>query len=142
MTTNLNRRSALKLGAVAGALAALRFTLLSSPASAAEAVHGISLFGDLKYPAGFTHFDYVDPDAPKGGRMVMTAPNWANNQNPQTFNTLNGYVTRGDAPPRIGLVFDSLMKSAVDEPDAMYGLVAETVQVSDDGLEVRFMLRP
>ena len=82
--------------AAAGALA---FSLAAAPgALAAARSHGMSLFGDLKYGEGFTHFDYVGPDAPKGGRIVMLAPNWANNQNPQTFNTLNGYVTKGDAP--------------------------------------------
>ena len=87
------RRTVLKLGAAATAGA----WLLPSAGRADGARHGMSLFGDLKYGPDFPHFDYVNPDAPKGGRMVLSAPTWYFNQNPQTFNTLNGYVTRGDA---------------------------------------------
>ncbi len=105
-------------------------------------LHGLSVFGDLKYPPDFTHFDYVDPDAPKGGRMNFQPPNWYFNQNVQTFNTLNAFVLRGDAPPRMELSFDTLMAAAADEPDAMYGLVAENVDVSDDGNVFTFHLRP
>ena len=105
-------------------------------------LHGLSVFGDLKYSPDFTHFDYVDPDAPKGGRMNFQPPNWYFNQNVQTFNTLNAFVLRGDAPPRMELCFDALMVGAADEPDAMYGLVAETVDVSDDGNVFTFHLRP
>ena len=105
-------------------------------------LHGLSVFGDLKYPPDFTHFDYVDPDAPKGGRMNFQPPNWYFNQNVQTFNTLNAFVLRGDAPPRMELCFDTLMAAAADEPDAMYGLVAENVDVSDDGNVFTFHLRP
>ncbi len=72
-------------------------------------LHGLSIFGDLKYPPGFTHFDYINPDAPKGGRMNFQPPNWAYNQNTQTFNTLNSFVLHGDAPPRMELTFDTLM---------------------------------
>ena len=89
-------------------------------------LHGLSVFGDLKYPAGFTQFDYVNANAPKGGRMNFQPPNWYFNQNTQTFNTLNTFVLRGDAPPRMELIFDTLMTRAADEPDAMYGLLAET----------------
>jgi microcin C transport system substrate-binding protein len=105
-------------------------------------LHGLSVFGDLKYAPDFTHFDYLNPEAPKGGRMNFQPAYWYFNQNVQTFNTLNSYVLRGDAPPRMELCFDSLMVSASDEPDAMYGLVAETVDVSDDGNVFTFHLRP
>jgi len=74
--------------------------------------------------------------------MNFQPPNWYFNQNVQTFNTLNTYVLRGDAPPRMELCFDALMVSAADEPDAMYGLVAKTVDVSDDGNVFTFHLRP
>ncbi|MCB1487438.1 MAG: ABC transporter substrate-binding protein [Bauldia sp.] len=104
-------------------------------------LYGLSIFGDLKYPADFTHFDYVVADAPKGGRMNFQPPFWYFNQNTQTFNTLNGFVLRGDAPPRIELIFDTLMARATDEPDAVYGLVAETVDVSEDGNVFTFHLR-
>ncbi len=66
---------------------------------------------------------------------------WVYNQSPQTFNTLNSFVLRGDAPPRMELTFDSLMARAEDEPNSYYGLVAETVDVSDDGNVYTFHLR-
>lgn len=104
--------------------------------------HGLSVFGDLKYGPSFQHFDYVDPAAPAGGRMAFTAPTWAFNQNPQTFNTFNTFILTGDAPPRMEMCFDTLMVRAFDEPDAVYGLVAETVEVSGDGNAYIFNLRP
>ncbi len=105
-------------------------------------VHGLSAFGDLKYAADFAHFGYVDPDAPKGGEMRFAPPNWLYNQNVDTFNTLNSFVTKGDAPPRMELCFDSLMTPALDEPDALYGLIAETVTISADRSTYTFRLRP
>ncbi|MFK8032723.1 MAG: extracellular solute-binding protein [Hyphomicrobiales bacterium] len=104
-------------------------------------LHGLSIFGDLKYSADFAHFDYANPTAPKGGKLTLTPGSWFHNQNPQTFNTLNGYVTKGDAPPRLELIFDSLMVRAFDEPDAVYGLVAESVSISEDGNSYLFALR-
>ena len=135
----LTRRSALRL-AGAGAL----YATMKPWAWAAgrTGLHGLSVFGDLKYPPGFTHFDYLNPDAPKGGRIIFQPAYWYFNQNVQTFNTLNSFVLRGDAPPRMELCFDTLMASASDEPDAMYGLLAETVDVSDDGNVFTFHLRP
>jgi microcin C transport system substrate-binding protein len=100
------------------------------------------VFGDLKYPPGFTQFDYVNPNAPKGGRINFQPPYWYFNQNTQTFNTLNTFVLKGDAPPRMELIFDTLMASAGDEPDSIYGLIAETVDVSEDGNVFTFHLRP
>ena len=104
-------------------------------------LHGLSVFGELQYPAAFNHFGYVNADAPKGGRMNFAPPDWGYNQNTQTFNTLNSFVLKGDAPPRMGLCFDTLMARATDEPDAVYGLVAETVDVSDDTNVYTFHLR-
>jgi microcin C transport system substrate-binding protein len=135
----LTRRRALQL-AGAGALA-----VSMTPwawAQGKTGLHGLSVFGDLKYPPGFTNFDYVNPNAPKGGRMNFQSPNWYFNQNVQTFNTLNSFVLRGDSPPRMELCFDTLMARAADEPDAMYGLLAETVDVSEDGNVYAFHLRP
>lgn len=135
----LTRRTMLRLagaGALYGAMQPWAWAMGQT------GLHGLSVFGDLKYPAGFSHFDYLDPDAPKGGRMHFQPPNWVFNQNVQTFNTLNTFVLRGDAPPRMGLCFDSLMVSAADEPDSIYGLVATTVDVSDDGNVFTFHLRP
>ncbi len=104
--------------------------------------HGISAFGDLKYPADFPHFDYVDPNAPKGGAFSQIGPNRQYNQSFLTFNSLNSYILKGDAAQGMDLTFASLMARAADEPDAMYGLAARAVRVSDDGLTYTFVLRP
>jgi microcin C transport system substrate-binding protein len=137
-TRGLTRRQALKLAAAAAA--ASGFAPFAW-AAGRSGLHGLSIFGDLKYPPGFARFDYLDANAPKGGRMNFQPPNWNYNQSPTTFNTLNGFVLKGDAPPRIELVFDTLMTRVYDEPDAIYGLVAESVDVSDDLLTWTFHLR-
>ena len=108
----------------------------ASPA-AAEPRHGLSVFGDLKYPADFRHFDYVNPDAPKGGRVSQIGSGGLT-----TFDSFNPYILKGDAAQGMELVFESLMVRAHDEPDAVYGLVAETADVAPDGLSVTFKLRP
>jgi microcin C transport system substrate-binding protein len=115
------------------------------PATAAEAngeVHGLSVFGDLKYPADFHHFDYVNVDAPKGGVFSFLPSVRAYNQSFQTFNSLNAYVLKGDGAQGMDMTFASLMVRANDEADAMYGLVAKSVQISADKLTYRFTLRP
>ncbi|MDN5926873.1 MAG: extracellular solute-binding protein [Hyphomicrobiales bacterium] len=109
---------------------------------AGKALHGLSAFGDLKYAADFTHFDYASPEAPKGGTFNFPPPNWAYNQNVSTFNTLNTFVRASDAPPRMEMCFDQLMVRALDEPDALYGLIAESVTISDDRNTYEFKLRP
>lgn len=117
-------------------LAAGLFQGLIAPA-AAEPRHGLSVFGDLKYPAGFTHFDYVNPDAPKGGKASQIG-----SAGLTTFDSFNMLILKGDAAQGMELVFDSLMARANDEPDAVYGLVAETADVAADGLSVTFRMRP
>src|ERR1700712_2145597 len=137
----LNRRHVLGLGLGLGAVSAAAFR----PAAASEAggeVHGLSAFGDLKYPADFHHFDYVNVNAPKGGAFSTVPLGRSYNQSPQTFNSLNAYVMKGDGAQGMGLTFASLMVRAGDEPDAMYGLVAKSVAISPDGLTYRFTLRP
>ena len=137
--TTLSRRSALVL---AGAAALSARLTPWAWAAGRTGLHGLSVFGDLKYQPGFTHFDYLDPNAPKGGRMNFAPPNWTTNQSVETFNTLNAFVLNGDSPPRMELTFDTLMARATDEPDAIYGLVAESVDVSDDLAAYTFHLRP
>jgi microcin C transport system substrate-binding protein len=135
---------------LAGAASAAAAPLLPNIAFAATQtgtkLHGLSAFGDLKYAPDFTHFDYVNPDAPKGGTFNFSPPSWFFNQSTLTFNTLNSFVPRGDAPPRMELCFDSLMTGILtgplDEPDAVYGLLAETVTLSDDRNTFKFVLRP
>ena len=115
------------------------------PARAATAdieVHGLSVFGDLKYPADFHHFDYVNVDAPKGGVFSTIPSGRAYNQSFQTFNSLNAYILKGEGAQGMDMTFAPLMVRASDEPDAMYGLVARSVQISADKLTYRFALRP
>lgn len=133
---------------IAGAGAAGVATLLPASVRAQDgktfgpARHGMSIFGDLKYPEGFAHFDYVNPKAPKGGEMSLQVSSAGGNQNFQTFDTLNMFSPKGSGAAGLGLLFDSLMTSSGDEPDAMYGLVAKSVQASADGLIWRFTIRP
>jgi microcin C transport system substrate-binding protein len=136
---DVTRRGALILGAGAVASAAIppAFAQTGAPVR-----HGMSAFGDLKYPADFKHFDYVDPNAPKGGLFSHVGSTRAFNQNFLTFNSLNTFILRGDGAQGMQLTFASLMVRAADEPDAMYGLAAEGVQISPDGLTYRFFLRP
>src|SRR6185436_10817495 len=97
--------------------------LHSPPGHAVEGVerHGISAFGDLKYPPNFKHFDYVNPNAPKGGTFSQIGPTAAFNQNFLTFNSLNSYILKGDGAQGMDLTFATLMARSGDEPDAMYG---------------------
>ncbi|KPL52769.1 hypothetical protein ABB55_11540 [Prosthecomicrobium hirschii] len=104
--------------------------------------HGLSIFGDLKYGPDFKAFDYVNPAAPKGGRLVTVPSQWAYNQNPSTFNTLNTLILKGDAPVGMERTFASLMTRALDEPDAVYGYVARSAAVRDGGATFVFRLRP
>ncbi len=126
------------VGKGARALALGLTTLLwaATPASA-EARHGLSAFGDLKYPQGFEHFDYVNPDAPKGGRLSMVGSGGT-----KTFDSFNNFILKGDRAQGLEYLFDSLMTRAMDEPDAVYGLVAESAEVAPDGKSVVFHLRP
>ena len=135
----LTRRHVLGLGMGALSVACLK------PVRAAEGgaeAHGMSAFGDLKYPVDFDHFDYVNPAAPKGGLFSLIPPNRAYNQSFFTFNSLNAYILKGEGAQGMDMTFVSLMVRAGDEPDAMYGLAAKSVQISDGGLTYRFTMRP
>ena len=99
----------------------------------AEPVHGIALHGAPKQPASFTHFSYVDPDAPKGGRLVMSAYG--------SFDSLNPLIVKGTAANGIrDFVIESLMARGLDEPFTLYGLVAESVEVPEDRSSITFNL--
>lgn len=136
-----SRRHFLK--ASAGAMAALRLSpAVAADEAAGAEVHGISAFGDLKYPADFKNFDYVNLAAPKGG-MFSTIPSVrAYNQSYQTFNSLNAFILKGEGAQGMDLTFAALMVRAGDEPDAMYGLAAKSVRISPHKLTYRFTLRP
>lgn len=94
----------------------------------------LSMYGDLKYPPGFRHFDYVNADAPKGGEVKL----WALG----TFDTLNPFTLRGVKAAGLGAMYDTLMIGSEDEPFSRYGLVAETIETPTDRSWVAFTLRP
>lgn len=103
--------------------------------------HGISIFGDLKYAADFEHFDYANPQAPKGGELRLIPSEAYLNQGFLSFDTLNVFVLKGSGAHGMRLNFDTLMTRAWDEPDAMYGLAAEAAAIAPDGMSVAFRLR-
>ncbi|MBZ9801556.1 extracellular solute-binding protein [Mesorhizobium sp. ES1-6] len=139
--TALPRRDFLALGAAAAAAALLPGRAFAANPAGTK-LHGLSAFGDLKYRPDFMHFDYVDVNAPTGGIFNFAPPNWDYNQSTETFNTLNAFTLKGDAPPRMEMCFDALMVAALDEPDAVYGQLAESVTISDDRNSFEFALRP
>ena len=134
----LTRRETLLLGMAAFA------STIARPALAQKGPerHGMSAFGDLKYPANFKHYDYVNVSAPKGGAFSQVGSNRVFNQNFLTFNSLNIFILKGDGAQGMELTFASLMSRAFDEPDALYGLAARAVRISADGLTYRFLMRP
>ena len=100
--------------------------------------HGLSIFGELKYGPDFRHFDYVDPDAPKGGAVRLGHAGSFDNLNPLI---VKGTDLRGMGGSAMPLPVESLMVSAQDEPDSMYGLVAEAIELAEDRSWVEFTLR-
>jgi microcin C transport system substrate-binding protein len=108
--------------------------LLIAAAGGARAVvtYGMSLYGDFKYPPGFSHFDYADPNAPKGGTMKLSTIG--------TFDTLNPFVIKGVPAAGIGQIFDTLMTRSEDEPATDYPLIAESADLAPDRLSVLYTL--
>ncbi|WP_371347334.1 extracellular solute-binding protein [Ancylobacter sp. IITR112] len=96
--------------------------------------HGLSLMGEPKYPAGFTHFDYVNPDAPKTGLVRQSVDG--------TFDSLNDIIPRGTPAAGLHLIYDTLMSAAFDEVATDYGLIAESVRYPADFSSVTYRLRP
>ena len=111
-------------------------TVAETPAASNPApVHGIAMHGELKYPETFSHFDYVNPDAPKGGTLRMSVV--ANG-----FDSFNPFVIRGVAAAGVSTyVYDTLLESSADEPFSEYGLIAGSVEVPEDRSYVIFNLR-
>jgi microcin C transport system substrate-binding protein len=101
-----------------------------------RAAHAYAQFGDIKYPAGFTHFDYVNPAAPKGGEIRMVPPT-----RPTNFDKFNPFTLRGTAPYGLGiLLIESLLTGNSEEPTTAYGLLADDVTVAPDRLSATFRL--
>ena len=108
--------------------------LLSGVAKAEDGFqYGLSIFGDLKYPKNFQHFDYVNPDAPKGGVVHFGAEG--------TFNNLNQFILKGISAAGLSYLYDSLMDGSDDEISSRYGLIAEGVKVAPDKSWIEFKLR-
>jgi microcin C transport system substrate-binding protein len=122
--------------AIVAAFGALMLLGAPAPLAAQEFRHGLSTFGDLKYPADFKHFDYVNPAAPIGGRFSTYGGPL------NSFDTFNPFILKGDPATGLGLLFDTLMVRSGDEPDAVYGLVAKDAAVAPDRNSVTFRLRP
>ncbi len=98
-----------------------------------ELKHGVSFFHDLKYPLGFTHFDYVNPDAPKGGKLVQATQ--------LNFNTLAPHQENAVQPPsQIGMIGDTLLVRAGDEVSAFYGRLADGIGITDDQMAIVFRI--
>jgi microcin C transport system substrate-binding protein len=106
--------------------------LLATDIAQAEPRHGLSAFGDLKYPASFRHFDYVNPDAPKGGELR----GWQLD----SFDNLNPLILKGVSAQNLGLSFQSLMVRAMDEPDAVYADLARSADLAPDRSSVTFQI--
>ena len=116
----------------------LLFSVLFAAGSPAWSAHGYALWGDLKYPAGFAQFGYVNPQAPKGGELRLVS-----NLRVSTFDKYNPFTIKGASPAYLSdLMFDSLLTSAMDETGAGYGLLANDVHVAADGLSATFRLSP
>jgi len=90
------------------------------------------MYGDFKYASGFTHFEYVNPNAPKGGVFKQAAIG--------SFDSLNPFIVKGNAAAGINMIYDTLLKSSSDEPFSSYGLIAEKVKVADDLSSVTFLI--
>jgi peptide/nickel transport system substrate-binding protein len=117
------------------AAAVLMIGMISGGGAWATGSHAISMHGTPKYGPDFHHFGYADPQAPKGGRVVLGQAG--------SFDTLNPLIIRGE--PAAGIrdwVYETLMARGFDEPFTMYGLIAETVEVPEDRSSVTFHLNP
>ncbi len=122
-----------RLGALVATFVVASF-VAAAGVTGVEPRHGASMYGELKYGPDFTHFDYADPDAPRGGTISLSAIG--------TFDSLNPFIIRGAPAAGVGLIFDSLTTRSNDEPFSEYGLIAESVEIPEDRSWVAFNLRP
>ncbi len=95
--------------------------------------HAIALHGDVKYGSEFTHFDYVNPDAPKGGEVILASIG--------SYDSFNSFISEGITPTGLGLIYDTLTTQSLDEPFTEYGLIAESIEVPVDNSYVQYILR-
>lgn len=109
---------------------------LATPALAQETppVHALAMHGAPKYGPDFTHFDYVNPDAPKGGTLRLHSL--------EGFDSLNPFIIKGVTVDGIGMIYETLMEKSADEPFTMYGYIAQTVEMPEDRSWIVFNLNP
>src|SRR6185369_16610136 len=120
-------------------LAALAIALILAPAAFAQTPkttvsHSFAIHGDVKYPADFKNYDYVNPNAPKGGDVKFAASG--------TFDSLNPFILRGVPSAVAGAIYESLMARSGDEPATDYCLVCETIELPEDRSWATFTIRP
>lgn len=116
---------------------AVIWAIIVSPAALSDEsgfAHGYSVFGHLKYPAGFEHYNYVNPDAPKGGQIKISYMG--------SFDSLNHFVVKGTGAYGLQLMYDRLMAEVHDELGTSYGLVAEGVRPAPDFSWIEYKVRP
>ncbi len=113
-------------------LPTLCLLLFAGNIATAAPKHALVLFGKPKYAAGFHHFDYVNPDAPKGGRVKLAQTS--------NFDSLNPFILKGLAAPGTNYMFETLMTPSLDEPQSYYGLIAEKAELSRDKSKLTFYL--
>ncbi len=116
---------------VPGWLMTLLLCTIAAPAAADG--HGLSLYDEPRYPAEFEHFDYVNPDAPKGGEIRLATVG--------TFDSLNQFIMRGNPATGLARVYDTLTVGSDDEPFSIYGLLAGRMELAEDRSWIRFHLR-
>ena len=117
---------------------AAAFALILATSAAATAAepyrgHGMAMHGDMKYPAGFRNFDYVNPAAPKGGEVRLATLG--------SYDSFNGFIIKGESAAGLDLIYDTLMVPSLDEPFSEYCLLCETIEVPEDRSWVVFNLR-
>ncbi len=123
----------LKTAAIAAALS-LFAVALPTWAEDVKPTHAIAMHGEPKYGPDFKHFDYVNPNAPKGGTIRFGAIG--------SFDSFNGFISKGEAASGLGVLYDTLMIPTMDEPFTKYGLLAESIEVPEDRSWITFHLRP
>lgn len=131
------RFAALRAARAAGRVAAVFAMQAALAATAAHAAYAIAQYGEPKYPPGFKHFDYVNPNAPKGGTLVLANPNRLT-----SFDKFNPFTMRGNPAPGIDMLFESLATGSSDEPASAYGLLADDIDIAPDRRSVTFHLNP
>ncbi|MGB5868975.1 MAG: ABC transporter substrate-binding protein, partial [Albidovulum sp.] len=127
----------MELGQRAGlsVLSSLLGLLASISIAVGAPKHGIAMYGEAALPPDFVSLPYVNPEAPKGGRIVFGEPGG--------FDSLNPYILKGSAPWGVGVhTIETLMGRSIDEPFTLYGLLAESVETDADRSWVEFTLRP